>query len=68
MKKDSVEKTQTVIMPGQMIDVLDMVGFYDGNHVSAIYDNVEFTVFSEDLSPDEMMCVITSMQVAVMIL
>ena len=66
MKKDSVEKTQTVIMPGQMIDVLDMVGFYDGNHVSAIYDNVEFTVFSEDLSPDEMMSVITSMQVAVM--
>ena len=66
IKKKSVEKTQTVIMPGEIVDTLDVVGFYDGNHMSAIYDNVEFTVFSEDLSPEEMMEVITSMQVAVM--
>lgn len=65
-KKETVKETQTVIMPGKMIDVMDVVGFYDGNHLSAVCDNVEFTVFSEDLSPDEMMQVITSMQVAVM--
>lgn len=66
MKRTSAEETQTVIMPGKMIDTLDVVGFYDGNHMSVIYDNVEFTVFSEDLGPDEMMEVINSMQVAVM--
>lgn len=66
MKRTSAEETQTVIMPGKMIDALDVVGFYDGNHMSVIYDNVEFTVFSEDLGPDEMMEVINSMQVAVM--
>lgn len=65
-KKKSVEDTQTVIMPGEMIDTLDVIGFYDGNHLSAIYDNVEFTVFSDDLGPSEMMEVINSMQVAVM--
>lgn len=65
-KKKSVDATQTVIMPGEIIDTLDVVGFYDGNHLSAIYDNVEFTVFSEDLGPSEMMEVINSMQVAVM--
>lgn len=65
-KKESVKETQTVIMPGEMMDALDVVGFYDGNHLSAVYDNVEFTVFSDDLSPEEMMQVIMSMQVAVM--
>lgn len=65
-KKKSVNDTQTVIMPGEMIDTLNVVGFYDGNHLSAIYDNVEFTVFSDDLGPSEMMEVINSMQVAVM--
>lgn len=65
-KKDSVKDTQTVIMPGEIIDTLDVVGFYDGNHLSAIHDDVEFTVFSQDLGPDEMMEVINSMQVAVM--
>lgn len=64
--KESTKDTQTVIMPGEIIDVLDVVGFYDGNHVSAMYGNVEFTVFSEELGPEEMMQVIMSMQVAVM--
>ena len=65
-KKETAKDTQTVIMPGEMMDALDVVGFYDGNHLSALYDNVEFTVFSDDLSPEEMMQVIMSMQVAVM--
>ena len=65
-KKESADNTQTVIMPGEIIDTLDVIGFYDGNHLSAVYDNVEFTVFSDDLGPGEMMEVINSMQVAVM--
>lgn len=62
----SSERTQTVIMPGKMVDALDVIGFYDGNHLSAVYNGVEFTVFSDDLGPEEMMSVINSMQVAVM--
>ena len=60
------DTTQTVIMPGEMIDVLDVIGVYDGNHLSAVYNQIEFSVYSDDLSPEEMMQVIQSMQVAVM--
>lgn len=62
----SVEETQTVLMPGEMVDSLDVIGFYDGNHMSAIHEGVEYTVYSEELGPEEMMQVINSMQVAVM--
>lgn len=64
--RKSAEETQTVLMPGEMIDGLDVVGFYDGTHMSAIYNGVEYSVYSNDLGPEEMMQVITSMQVAVM--
>lgn len=65
-KKESPATTQTVIMPGEMVDTLDVIGFYDGTHLSAIQNNVEFSIFSEDLGPEEMLEVIHSMQVAVM--
>lgn len=64
--RTSSESTQTVIMPGKIIDALDVFGFYDGNRLSAVYNGVEFTVFSDDLAPEEMMNVINSMRVAVM--
>lgn len=64
--RQSVEETQTVLMPGEMVDSLDVIGFYDGNHMSVIHDGVEYTVYSEELGPEEMMQVINSMQVAVM--
>lgn len=60
------DTTQTVIMPGQMIDTTDVVGFYDGNRLSAVVNGVEYTIFSDDLAPEEMMRVVNSMQVAVM--
>ncbi len=65
-KRQAAQSTQTVLMPGEMIDTLDIVGFYDGNKLSAIYNQVEFTVFSNELGPEEMMGVINSMQMAVM--
>jgi len=64
--RSGVEATQTVIMPGEMVDALDVIGFYDGNRLSAVVNGVEYTVFSDDLGPEEMMSVINSMQVAVM--
>lgn len=60
------ETTQTVLVSGEMVDSLDVVGFYDGNHMSVIYGGVEYTVYSQELAPEEMMQVINSMQVAVM--
>ena len=59
-------ETQTVLMPGRMVDMLDLVGFYDGNRMSVVENGIEYTVFSDDLGPEEMMSVIASMQVAVM--
>ena len=56
-KKEVPKDTQTVIMPGEMIDAMDVVGFYDGNHMSVVYDGVEFSVFSDELGPEEMMAV-----------
>ncbi len=64
--RSSAQSTQTVIMPGKIIDALDVFGFYDGNRLSAVYNGIEFTVFSDDLAPEEMMNVINSMRVAVM--
>lgn len=64
--RNSSDSTQTVIMPGKIIDALDVFGFYDGNRLSAVYNGVEFTIFSDELAPEEMMNVINSMRVAVM--
>lgn len=64
--KQASDETQTVFMPGEMIDTLDVIGFYDGASMSAYQQNVELTVFSQDLTPEEMMSVLSSMQVAVM--
>lgn len=64
--REKTDQTQTVLMPGEIIDALDVIGFYDGNQLSAIVNGVEYTVFSDELAPEEMMSVINSMQVAVM--
>lgn len=64
--KETSPQTQTVFMPQEMIDAIDVIGFYDGASMSSYHQNVEMTVFSQDLSPEEMMSVISSMQVAVM--
>lgn len=64
--KQKREETQTVFMPGEMVDTLELVGFYDGASMSAYEQNVEMTIYSQDLSPEEMMRVLASMQVAVM--
>lgn len=64
--REKTDQTQTVLMPGEIVDALDVIGFYDGNQLSAIVNGVEYTVFSDELAPEEMMSVINSMQVAVM--
>lgn len=58
--------TQTVFKSGEMIDTIEMVGFYDGGSCLGYYQNMEMNIYSQDLSVDEMMTVLSSMQVAVM--
>ena len=63
---ESEETTQTIIMSGSLVDGLDMVGRYDGNHMTTVINSVRFTIYSDDLSEAEMSAVLQSMQVVVM--
>lgn len=58
--------TQTVFKSGEMIDTIEMVGFYDGGSCLGYYQNLEMNIYSQELSVDEMMTVMSSLQVAVM--
>lgn len=60
------ETTETVIMSGNLVDSIDAFGFYDGNHLQWIKEGVEYTIYSDDLSVEEMAQVLSSMQVVVM--
>lgn len=62
-KKDSM---QTVIVSGTLVDTVEVFGFFDGNHMTLMKDGVEYTIYSDDLTPEEMVEVLSSMQVVVM--
>ena len=64
--KEIKDETQTVFKSGEMIDSIDMIGFYDGVSCLGYYQNIEMNVYSSDLSVDEMMSVLSSLSVAVM--
>lgn len=55
----------TMNVSGELVDGIDAFGAYDGNCLTFYNNLVEFTVYSEDLSVDEMLQVVSSMQVAV---
>ncbi len=63
---ESEETTQTIIMSGSLVDGLNMVGRYDGNHMISVINSVRYTIYSDDLSEEEMSAVLQSMQVVVM--
>lgn len=63
---ESEETTQTIIMSGSLVDGLNMVGRYDGNHMTSVINSVRYTIYSGDLSEEEMSAVLQSMQVVVM--
>ncbi|NBK97014.1 MAG: hypothetical protein EOM50_03145 [Erysipelotrichia bacterium] len=60
------KELQTVIMSGEFVDSVDAFGFYDGNHMVMMNNGVEYTIYSDDLTPAEMVDVLSSMQVVVM--
>lgn len=62
----SEETTRTVIMSGTLMDSTLLVGRYDGNHLSVVDNQIQYTIYSEDLSEEEMVQVLQSMQVVVM--
>ena len=53
-------------MAGELMDSIDAFGFYDGNHMQLIMQGVEYTIYSDDLAPEEMSQILNSMQVVVM--
>lgn len=63
---ESEETTQSIIMSGSLVDGLNMVGRYDGNHMTSVINSVRYTIYSDDLSEEEMSAVLQSMQVVVM--
>lgn len=65
LRKQS-ENTETIIMAGELMDSIDAFGFYDGNHMQLIMQGVEYTIYSDDLAPEEMAQILNSMQVVVM--
>ena len=50
----------------QLIESLGVIGYYDENKLTVVSSNLETTVYSTDLSIEEMLSVVQSMQVAVM--
>lgn len=63
---ESEETTQTIIMSGDLIDAVSLLGRYDGNQMSAVIDSIQYTIYSEDLNEQEMAEILSSMQVVVM--
>ncbi len=63
---ETPEETQTVIMSGSFVDTITDFGFYDGEHLTIVKDNIEYTIYSDDLTMEEMIDVLTSIQVVVM--
>ena len=51
---------------GDLIEGLGLVGYYDGHRLTITNRQVEYSVYSNDLTPQEMMQVVESMQVSVM--
>lgn len=56
----------TVFKSGEMVDAIDVIGFYDGASMTMYMQNVEMSIYSSDLSGEEMMEILSSHQVAVM--
>lgn len=62
------KNTEPVLMQvsGELVDNMDVFGAYDGTRLTLYSSDVEFSVYSEDLSVDDMLSVVSSMQVAVL--
>ena len=43
-------ETQTVLMPGRMVDMLDLVGFYDGNRMSVVENGIDLLLTAGKLA------------------
>ena len=64
--KNQPSNATTVFKSGEIVDAVDVVGFYDGASMTMYLQNVEMNIYSNDLSAEEMMEVLSSHQVAVM--
>ncbi len=51
---------------GELVEGLGVIGYYNGNKLTVINSQMETSVYSQDLSVNEMLQVVESMQVSVM--
>ncbi len=65
-EKQPSQELQITDVTGELIEGLGLVGYYDGSRLTITNNQVEYSVYSEDLTPQEMMQVVESMQVSVM--
>ena len=63
--RNKSEEPITLTVSGELVDGIDAFGVYDGNCLTFYNNLVEFTVYSDDLTVDEMLQVVSSMQVAI---
>lgn len=65
-EKRASDRFEVVEVNGQLVENLGIIGYFQDNKLTVLNNQVEYTVYSNDLSAEEMMEVVESMQVSVM--
>ncbi len=68
VQSEAVNAEELVIeeIEGELVEGLGMIGYYNGNKLTVFSSQLETSVYSQDLSVNEMLQVVESMQVSVM--
>lgn len=65
-EKKASSELKIIPIDGKLVEGLGLIGYYEGNKLTIINSQIEYSIYSEDLSEAEMMQVVESMQVSVM--
>lgn len=65
-EKHASDQFKIVDIKGQLVENLGIIGYVQDNKLTVLSNQVEYTVYSNDLSASEMLEVVESMQVSVM--
>lgn len=65
-KMKIMEEFTRVMVPYQLYDNMDLIGFFDGNSMSIMHNGIEYKLYADDFSLDEMRKVLESVQVVVL--
>lgn len=65
-KIKAMDEFTRVMVPYQLLDNMDLIGFFDGNSMSIMNSGIEYKLYADNLSLEEMMDVLESVQVVVL--